>query len=184
MNDLEQVPEIILVGLDLPQGNRVLVPKDGDGVASANKYISALSDEIIPFVDKTFRTNGYRTLYGVSNAGIFAIYALTSGKLPFQAYIASSPMLGWNSTLIFAGTRQAFSDSTRPKQFLYLIESDNDYEEVTEYFPGFVALLEQEAPAWLSWKAEIRSNEGHVPEVSLPFALRAWLPHYTLPVTS
>ncbi len=174
-----QLPGMILVGVDLPHGNFVLVPRESaEGTASADRHARALAEEVIPFVDRTFRTNGYRILYGGSNCGLFAVYALLTEQVPAQAYFASSPMLGWCPDLIAEKTRAAFADADRPRRFLHLVGSDDDYERVTRELPKLVAMLEKGAPAWLQWKAEIRNNEGHVPEMDLPLALRALFPDY------
>jgi predicted alpha/beta superfamily hydrolase len=179
MTDGGQLPGIILVGVDLPHGNSVLVPQEkADGAASADRHIAVLAEEIIPFVDRTFRTNEYRILYGASNGGIFAVYALLSGKLPVQAYFASSPMLGWCPSLISEKAKAAFADPSRSGAFLFLLGSDDDYGHVTRELPKFVALLEKNAPAWLRWKSETRHNEGHVPEMDLPLGLRALFPDF------
>jgi len=179
MHGQGQLPAIILVGMDLPHGNFGMVPQEGaDGTASADRYVAALTEEVIPYIDKQFHTNGYRILYGGSNCGIFAVYALMQGRLPAQAVIASSPMLGWSPDLVVAQTREAFAATERPDRFLFLIASDDDYSRVTHEFPGYVHLLETSAPAWLHWKAEIRKNEGHVPEGDLAWGLRALFPDY------
>jgi enterochelin esterase-like enzyme len=88
MTDGGQLPGIVLVGVDLPHGNFVQVPlENAGGTASADRQLAMLKEEIIPFVDRTFRTNGYRIVYGGSNSGVFAVYALLSGKLPCQAFL-------------------------------------------------------------------------------------------------
>jgi hypothetical protein len=174
-----QLPGIILVGVDLPHGNFVQVPQENPGgTVSADRHIAALADEIIPFVDRAFRTNGYRILYGGSNSGVFAVYALLSGKLPCQAYFASSPMLGWCPRLIAAKAGEALADSNRPSRFLFLVWSDDDFGRVTRELPKFVDLVGKSALGWLRWKSEIRHNEGHVPEMDLALGLRALFPDY------
>jgi len=175
-----QLPGIVLVGVDLPHGNFVLVPQEkAGGTASADRHIATLAEEILPFVDRTFRTNSYRVLYGGSNSGVFAIYALLSGKLPFQAYFASSPMLGWCPGLISEKAKAAFADSSRPGRFLFLLASDDDFGRVTSELPQFVGLLSKSAPVWFRWKSETRHNEGHVPEMDLSLGLRALFPDYS-----
>jgi hypothetical protein len=174
-----QLPGIVLVGVDLPHGNFVQVPlENADGTASADRQLATLKEEIIPFVDRTFRTNGYRILYGGSNSGVFAVYALLSGKLPCQAFFASSPMLGWCPNLISATAREALADPSRPGRFLFLVWSDDDFGRVTSEMPKFVERLGKRAPAWLRWIAETRHNEGHVPEMDLSLGLRALFPDY------
>ena len=184
MTDMGQIPPMILVGIDLPHGNFGLIPQkeENGGTRAADDYIAMLSKEIIPFIDNTFRTNGFRIFYGASNCGIFAVYALMDGHLPVNAVIASSPMIGWNPELILAKTQQAFESTEHPGRFLYLIESDDDYERVTNHFSDYVGLLKESAPKWLSWDSDIRPNSGHVSEADIPLGLRAIFPDYNPPV--
>lgn len=80
-----QIPGVILVGVDLPHGNFVQVPQeDAGGTTSADRHVAVLAGEIIPFVDRAFRTNGYSILYGGSNSGVFAVHAwftVVAGRL-------------------------------------------------------------------------------------------------------
>ena len=89
-----QLPGIVLVGVDLPHGNFVLVPQEkAGGTASADRHIATLAEEILPFVDRTFRTNSYRVLYGGSNSGVGSSpFRRTSPAVPCSAGArASSP---------------------------------------------------------------------------------------------
>jgi len=179
MNGQGQIPEIALVGIELPEGNFGLVPREADGgTESVDRYLRFLAEEVFPFVDKTIRCNGYSILYGASNSGIGALYALLSGRLPCQAYIVSSPMLGWSPNLMAEATKKAFAGPVPGERFLYLIASDDDFGRVKSQFPGYVKTLQTSAPSWLRWKAETRTNEGHVPEVDIPLGLRALFPDY------
>ncbi len=174
-----QLPAFILVGVDLPHGNFVQVPQENaEGTANADRQVTALAQDIIPFVDRTFRTNGYQILYGGSNSGLFAIFAMLSGTLPFQAYFASSPMLGWCPNLVTKRAKEAFAASDRPRRFLFVIWSDDDLAGVTSQAPNFVDLLKTSAPRWLQWKSATRHHEGHVPEMDLALSLRALFPDY------
>jgi predicted alpha/beta superfamily hydrolase len=180
-----QVPPIALVGVELPEGNFGLVPREeGDGgTQSADRYGRFLQDEVFPFVERNFPTNGYRILYGGSNSGVGVLYAFFSGKVTSQAVIASSPMLGWCRDLIFKVTLSALQRPGRDPCFLYLIASDDDFGRVARHIGDYVALLESEAPDWLSLRATSRANEGHVPEADLALALRAIFEGYN-PVES
>ena len=184
MTEMGQIPPMILVGIDLPHGNFGLIPQkeEDGGTCGADNYIAMLTNEVIPFIDGEFRTNGFRIFYGASNCGIFAVYALMEGQLPVNAVIASSPMIGWNPELIFSKTQQALEAKDHPGRFLYLIESDDDYGRVTRHFPDYVNLLKESAPEWLSWNSDVLPNTGHVPEADVPSGLRAIFPDYNPPV--
>ena len=54
---------------------------------------------LIPEVEKTYRADGFRVLFGHSAGGQFTLYCLTSSPSPFQAYFALSPSLDWDDNL-------------------------------------------------------------------------------------
>jgi predicted alpha/beta superfamily hydrolase len=180
MGSQGQIPPMVLVGIELPEGNFGLVPRDeaDGGTESAERYLRFLEDEVFPYVQDKVRTNGYRILYGGSNSGMGALFALFSGRLSCQATIASSPMLGWSPELIFRVTGAALKGPSRDPHFLYLIASDDDFGRVRRHFADYVALLRKDTPSWLRLRAETRGNEGHVPEMDLPLALRALFAGY------
>lgn len=172
-----QIPSMILIGIDLPEGNGVLLPR-GEDTSGPDRHIRFLVDEVIPFVDTKYRTMPYRILFGASNSGLFSVYTLLTEPGAFNAYIASSPMLGWCEDLIKEKAEKAFAGKGAPARFLYIIYSDDDYERVTEYVPAFVFLLKEKRPSWLEFESVVRSNEGHVPAVDIPFALKALFPDF------
>ena len=175
----DQIPAMILVGLDLPEGNGVLVPRNGEGgTASADRHLAFLRSEVIPQIDAAYRTAPYRLLYGASNSGMFVVYALLSQPESFNAYLASSPMLGWSPELIAEKAKAALVSREPRGRFLYVIYSDDDYSEVTEAVPSFLGLLQEQHPSWLQWQSEVRNNEGHVPALDVPMSLKAVFPDY------
>ena len=83
LNDFN-TPEAIIVGIG--QKNRAT-----DFVDSAADFLKFLSDELIPFVTKTYRTKPYTILIGHSLAGRFAIYSMIKKPKLFNAIITASP---------------------------------------------------------------------------------------------
>lgn len=189
-----QTPPLILVGLDLPEGNAVLIPRPEDegGTEVPDTYLRVFEKELVPAVEAAFRTVPFRILYGASNAGLFALYAMAERPQIFDAYVASSPALWWSADLLRERLRGTFKpeaasgsgpgEPQKPVEpaatLLYLIYSDNDYGGVVGTVPGLVDLLEEEAPEWLRWSVEVRRGEGHVPAVDLPLALKAFFDEY------
>ncbi len=71
----------------------------------ADNFLIFFKAELIPHVDRTYRTEKFEVLYGGSNAGPLAIYALLTQPDLFNAYLTSSPMVGWCYDLIFSKAR-------------------------------------------------------------------------------
>src|ERR1700730_10304897 len=68
----------------------------------AAAFLDFLEYELIPFVDRTYRTiPSDRGLLGHSHGGLFAIYALEQQPALFQRIVAASPALSWDNRLLF-----------------------------------------------------------------------------------
>lgn len=121
---LNLMPEIIVIGVNM---NRRY------GQAEFCKF---LDEELIPFVDSTFRTVPFRLLAGHSSSGELTLYELFSGSGKIQGFIAGSPtglekIRGMNNAPINSGIK-----------FIYTSIAENDFIEIREQYPLFVTLAE------------------------------------------
>ncbi|MES2860608.1 MAG: alpha/beta hydrolase-fold protein [Pseudomonadota bacterium] len=60
------------------------------------RFRSFLAEEVVPFVETQFATDGTSTLMGESLAGLFVVEALLKQPDLFDAYVAVSPSLWWD----------------------------------------------------------------------------------------
>lgn len=80
-------------------------------------FLRVLKEELIPLIDRQFRTSADRGLHGHSMGGLFATYALFTEPDLFTRYAITSPSLWWDCGSIFE--REAEFAKTRrslPKQ--------------------------------------------------------------------
>lgn len=63
---------------------------------SAN-YMAFLENELMPYIQKNYRTNGHNMLIGESLAGLLATEILFKKSALFQSYIIVSPSLWWGN---------------------------------------------------------------------------------------
>ncbi|MCB0128756.1 MAG: alpha/beta hydrolase [Caldilineaceae bacterium] len=76
-------------------------PKQYPFAGGAAAFHHFLTNEVIPFVDAHYRTNGTaNTLAGASISGLFTVYAFFQQPSPFHNFLASSPSLSWDNFLI------------------------------------------------------------------------------------
>lgn len=59
-------------------------------------FLQFIGDELIPFIDSAYRTNGQRTLIGQSLGGLFATEVLFTRPELFARYVIVSPSLWWD----------------------------------------------------------------------------------------
>jgi len=65
-------------------------------------FLDVLRKDVIPFIDKAYRTTEDRGLTGHSLGGLFTAYALFTAPDLFRRYGINSPSLWWHSNEMFA----------------------------------------------------------------------------------
>jgi len=93
----ENIPKMIVVAIENTNRDRDMMPLSTKQytvpVAGAEQFLSFIGDELIPQIDKKYRTNQQRILCGKSLSGLFTIYALLTRPQLFESYIGRSA--GW-----------------------------------------------------------------------------------------
>lgn len=67
----------------------------------APAFLEVIKKEIIPFIDKNYKTKNDRGIYGHSFGGLFATYCMVTSPGLFQRYGINSPSLWWNKLEMF-----------------------------------------------------------------------------------
>lgn len=97
---------MLVVGIENTDRQRDLTPpltgakpeKLPDGnIGGAPSFLSFIADELLPHLDRTYRTRPTRILIGHSFGGLFAVHALFNRPDLFKAYIIISPSLWWDN---------------------------------------------------------------------------------------
>lgn len=97
--DSGRIPRSILVGVtNVNRYANLTPPSPASDPNDANAprgdlYLRFLSDELIPEIDRTYRTRPYRVLVGHSSGGLFVAYALLERPDVFDGYVAISPAI-------------------------------------------------------------------------------------------
>ncbi|QYJ88445.1 alpha/beta hydrolase [Shewanella halotolerans] len=69
---------------------------EGEAFGGADTFYRYLTKELVPTIDKQFRTNPHKALAGYSLGGLFTLYAMTQVNSPFDAYLAMSPSVWYD----------------------------------------------------------------------------------------
>jgi uncharacterized protein len=180
-----EIPEMIVVGIistvrirDYTQTDWATAWVGGGGAANFRRF---LSDELLPQLDRTHRTDGFRAIAGHSAAGQFVLYCLTAEPGLFRAYIALSPSLDWDKNLPQRSLDDSLAARRRLNAFLYIARSDDAGQALADY-DRLVATLQTRAPAGFRWHSQPFPEETHVsvPLLSTVDALRRMYQGYRL----
>ncbi|MFO7524064.1 MAG: alpha/beta hydrolase-fold protein [Ignavibacteriaceae bacterium] len=160
-----EIPELIVVAITSTVRIRDFTQTDWSthwiGGGGAVNFKSFLSDELLPTVEKDFRTNGFRILTGHSASAQFALYCLTSQPSLFNAYFAFSPSLDWDNNLPQRSLEESFIKTDTLSSFLYVARSDDFGEPLADYMK-LVETLELKSPKGFRWRSDAFPDETHI----------------------
>ncbi|NCA77252.1 MAG: hypothetical protein EOM90_13045 [Alphaproteobacteria bacterium] len=169
----ERIPDMILVGISNTgvAGNYWSCPDDSGQLKPAARFYRFLEEELIPEINKNYRTTPYKILAGQSNSGLYVLNNLLFHPALFDAYVLASPMLGWCPGFLLNETRKFLDSNPVLNKRLYVDYGELDYIEVLDTIQEFEKILGRKSPEGFTWKLEMIRNDGHVPYASLHNAL-------------
>ncbi|MBR9845410.1 MAG: hypothetical protein GYB35_04485 [Algicola sp.] len=97
------IPEMIVVAIENIDRRRDYTPDKiitvrENNTGGGENFLSFLEDELIPELDKKYRTEPYRILFGHSLGGLLATHTYMKEKTLFNSFIAVDPSFGtWDS---------------------------------------------------------------------------------------
>jgi uncharacterized protein len=101
-----RIPEVIVVGVANSRRDRDFTPalertkELPPGVSQpggAEAFDDFIADELLPSIDRAYRTQPLRILVGHSLGGLFAMHTLASRPSLFRMYITLEPSLWWDA---------------------------------------------------------------------------------------
>lgn len=144
-----RMPEVILVGINNTDRTRDLTPtkveRMAEGFATptsggADRFLDFIETEVIPYVEKNYRTQPYRVFAGHSFGGLFAMHAFLTRPALFNGVIAVSPTLTWDDRYVYRrATEWAKSAPGRPVTLVMSV--GNEGKELDREFDALKALL-------------------------------------------
>ena len=167
LHDYATPPQIV-VGVDQ-------IDRGADLGRNQELFTRFLVEELVPYIDKEFRTNRYRTLIGHSLGGRFALTTFCRAPGVFPAVIAISAA-GGDSTSADAVTRCLSTAFNAPAATLrQLVLSAGDQEpRVLQGMDRLRDFLRANAPAHWRWTTIQGAGLGHTdtPMATIPPGIR------------
>jgi hypothetical protein len=117
---MSQLPPLIVVGVRNTDRMRDMTPAPVAGfrpppeagtAGGADRFLAFLAEELIPHLDRSYRTAPMRVLVGHSLGGLFALHALAKRPELFTGYVIMEPAVWWNNQREFEAARMVL---TRP----------------------------------------------------------------------
>ncbi len=154
----------IIVAIENTDRNRDMDPERG-----AESFVRFITGELIPYVEKNYRTNGFRILAGQSFSSLFSVYLILKEPASFDAYILGSFGLYKPSLLPLFESELAKSSALKKatKKYVFIANASSDaYDEDgsrTKRGAQFLDEVLRSAPGAVALKVITYDGEGHVP---------------------
>jgi predicted alpha/beta superfamily hydrolase len=186
-----RIPRMIVVGINNTDRTRDMTPSKpttGWGgtpwtgsAGGADKFMSFIADELLPMVDRNYRTRPYRVLIGHSLGGLFAVYALMNRPEVFNGYLAISPALWWDDQALVKASQPFFAAHKDLRADLYMTMGDEGQAMLGGAWK-LSAVLEESRLADLRWQFKRSPEEDHgtIPYLSTYEGLQAIFKGYRI----
>lgn len=174
LSDFEKnfISKIIVVAIPNTNRGRDFTPTFDLKENGAEKFLSFIKDELVPYIDKNYRTQPYRILEAHSLGGLFGVYANATAPNLFQASIIISPALTGDKN-----REKVMTDFNSYLKMNNLLSNKIFVTLGNENTQGVAALnqqLKRYASKSFQWSYKKYSNENHfsVPYKSMYDGLR------------
>ncbi len=122
-----RAPEVIIVAVEntnrlrdfYPTVNKEPQGPVGEGGGAA-KFLAFIEQELMPLINKSYRTHNYNVIAGASAAGVFSLYTMQANPELFQAHIAYSPAVWWNYGASVKATKAFINKSKNLNNYVYI----------------------------------------------------------------
>lgn len=150
----------ILVGIETVDRRHEITPPAEDVAAyeaelgsppgGSAQFRRFIAEEVKPWIESHYRTDGHDAVIGESLAGLFVVETLFEQPDLFDDYISVSPSLWWNDMQFGREARRYLSALPQGQRRLYLTLADEGYLHA-EGVGLLVQALQQDAPDGLQW---------------------------------
>ncbi|WP_100643507.1 alpha/beta hydrolase [Alteromonas facilis] len=189
------MPKAIVVAIDSDEdyawGPEIYASKSGwrvapdsrlDGFAGgeADKYLAFMQEELVPLIDKTYRTHDFRVLIGMSPSAAFTLHTLWKSPELFNAHIvfAATDVIGMGyspDTTFIEKIAESLAKTPDRKGYLYVASAQQEAASNPARQSNVTALQEALKP-YTSRNFKLRvehiDNYGHY-SMALPGLLSA-----------
>ncbi len=146
LNEASRIPDMIIVGVKNTDRYRDCLPINRNGEpGGADNFLKFFIEELIPFVDKSYRTKDFRILLGPQAGAAFSVYALMENPGLFRVNIATNPFwIRSNREYMLTKANDFFGKEGSLDSFLFITSNTSDDNEATmEYLQKFTSVIEK-----------------------------------------
>jgi predicted alpha/beta superfamily hydrolase len=165
-----QIPKMIYVHLETySSGDLIPTPiETRPGSGGADRLIAFFKDELIPFIDESYRTQPFRIVLSSSWGGVFCLHTLLTQPSVFNGYIAATPWLIYDGEkrYLLGHAEGLLKQRSFAHNFLFMAIGNDPDPGLHEGFDGLSRILEDNPKQGLrfhhvSWQDEDHYSIAH-----------------------
>ena len=148
-------PIVVGIGYGKNENKRV---RDLNPETGAAAFTAFIENEVMPFINKKYRTTDERAIYGYSMGGMYTTYLLFNRADLFQKIFIGAP--GNNGTQLMPAARKYFQDHNDLRSNVFI--GVGSYETmVVKSIDSFVTFLQSKKLPGLRLRSDITPAAGH-----------------------
>ena len=127
--------------------------------------MDCIKTEIIPFIDKSYKTNTDRGIAGHSLGGLFTAYCLVNSDGYFTRFGVSSPTLTWDNEKLLNQAVIQFNENKiwdLPQTKVFISVGGKDYPNYLYCFVKFYTTLESSNYQNVNLQWQVFVKESHM----------------------
>lgn len=166
------ISKMIVVAIPNTNRGRDFTPTFDLKENGADNFLSFIKDELVPYIDKNYRTQPYRILEAHSLGGLFGIYANETAPNLFQASIIISPALtGDKNKKRVMDDFASYLKKNKQLSNKFFVTIGNENTQAVDLL---TQQLKTSSPKSFQWNYKIYKDEDHfsVPYKSMYDGLR------------
>lgn len=166
LNQSSLAQEMIIIAIKNTHRTRDFTPTYDEsynewGISGgADDFLDFIEKELIPYVNKTYRSNNFKIVSGHSLGGLLSIYALQSRPELFQAHFAFSPSLWWHKQIIFKEAESLFNSSSELNTYLY-VNMGSEGGHMLSSYERYIKLLNSHNLKGFKYNSDLDTSETH-----------------------
>lgn len=163
-----KMPKAIVVGVSNIDRNHDFLPDSSQSATTgggADNFVQFFKKELIPYINKNFKTESFNVLVGHSFGGVFVMHALLNDPDLFDAYIAIDPSFWYKNNMQVKSAQIEFLKTKNWNKTIFITGREGGGMKDMG-ITSMEKLLKSSAPTGLKWKVVGYSNEDHG---SVPF---------------
>ena len=160
-NIMVSLPNTMLQGQNMRGRDLTPTRTDGDPqTGGAARYIAFIKTELMPYINKKYRTTGMNTYHGGSLGGLLGMYALIKEPRLFQSYLLADPSFWWDKDYLPKLVRDSIGKIDLNNTTLLITGREGEPAK-EQRINAMDSIIKKAAPAGFHYKLMLYNDETH-----------------------